>query len=80
MINLKEDTEFIFRSPLIPIEESQRKEEEFLKCLKELVEKNPPINDYTCKNDDPLWKELSERYLNVKWQLKELTQDDYTSS
>jgi len=72
MINLKEDAEFLFRSPIIPIEESQRKEEEFLKCLRELAEKNPPNNDYTCKNDDPLWRELSERYLSVKSQLKEL--------
>lgn len=66
MINLKHTTEFIGSA--------KKNEEDFYACLRLLVNQNQTDKEYTCKNEDPHWMELSERYLSVKSQLAELEQ------
>jgi len=51
------------------------KEKEFYRCLKEFIPPEMSDRDFL-KREDPFWIELSERYLNVKRQLKQLESEE----
>lgn len=66
-LEVKRDKQFI--------ENMLEKEIEFYKCMKEFIPPNMTEKDYL-RREDLAWRDLSERYLNVKAQLKQFESEE----